>query len=264
MPRRSRWGRRRWPRAGWGQAYAASFTATGGTPPYTFAVGSGTLPAGLMLTGAGGLSGTPTAGGTAHFDIVVTDAAAQSARLSYALEIQAESDQILPATLPAGVLSAGYSVQFSCSGASAGCTFLPAQSSVPRGLTLSSAGDLTGNPQVAGELAVGITARTAAGGLLTRAYTLSISQLSVAPAVLPAGTIGSAYQATLSASGATGTVNFTVAGGALPTGVTLSPAGRAFGHPHGARQFRLHHPGHGQPAAARASAATRWKCWAKA
>lgn len=39
---------------------SATFTATGGTAPYQFSVISGTLPAGLTLTSAGVLSGTPT------------------------------------------------------------------------------------------------------------------------------------------------------------------------------------------------------------
>ena len=47
-------------------------TVTGGTPPYTFSVGSGTLPPGLTLNPTNGdVSGTPTAPGT--FTIIVTD-----------------------------------------------------------------------------------------------------------------------------------------------------------------------------------------------
>jgi large repetitive protein len=56
-----------------GIPYSFTLTASGGVPPYTFALVSGTLPAGLSLVGAT-VQGTPTA--TASFDAVtfsVTD-----------------------------------------------------------------------------------------------------------------------------------------------------------------------------------------------
>ncbi len=50
-----------------------AITVTGGTPPFTFSVATGTLPPGLTLnTSTGAITGTPTAGGS--FTIKVTDA----------------------------------------------------------------------------------------------------------------------------------------------------------------------------------------------
>jgi hypothetical protein len=57
-----------------GTAYQFQLEATGGVPPYTWAVGSGsTLPAGLALSSAGVVSGTPTAAGSFNPSIAVTD-----------------------------------------------------------------------------------------------------------------------------------------------------------------------------------------------
>ncbi len=56
-----------------GVAYSATFTSTGGTPPYTFAIGSGSLPFGLTLASDGTVSGTPTQAGVFFFTISVTD-----------------------------------------------------------------------------------------------------------------------------------------------------------------------------------------------
>src|SRR6185369_9410296 len=56
-------------------AYSTSLAASGGTTPYAWSIvsGSGSLPAGLTLSSAGVVSGTPTAAGTSNFTVKVTD-----------------------------------------------------------------------------------------------------------------------------------------------------------------------------------------------
>ena len=54
-------------------AYSASLAASGGTAPYAWSLSSGSLPAGLMLSSSGQISGTPTAAGTSSFTVTVTD-----------------------------------------------------------------------------------------------------------------------------------------------------------------------------------------------
>ena len=58
-----------------GSVYSQSLTCSGGTAPFTWSLvaGQGTLPAGLSLSGAGLISGTPTASGTSNFTVRVTD-----------------------------------------------------------------------------------------------------------------------------------------------------------------------------------------------
>ena len=59
-----------------GSAYNQQLTliASGGQSPYTWSLASGTLPAGLLLSTAGVISGIPAAPGTASFTVRVTDA----------------------------------------------------------------------------------------------------------------------------------------------------------------------------------------------
>ena len=62
------------PNAVVGTAYSQTLTASGGTAPYAFSVVTGTLPAGLSLSAAGVLSGTPTTAGSFTFTIQARDA----------------------------------------------------------------------------------------------------------------------------------------------------------------------------------------------
>ena len=55
-----------------GTAYSQTFTTASGVSPYSYAVTSGTLPAGLTLSTAVVLNGTPTASNGAGTSITVT------------------------------------------------------------------------------------------------------------------------------------------------------------------------------------------------
>ena len=72
-----------------GVAYNQTITGSGGTGPYVFTVTSGTLPAGLTLTAAGVLAGTPTTNGTSNVTIRGTDANGCFASVSYAIVVGA-------------------------------------------------------------------------------------------------------------------------------------------------------------------------------
>jgi hypothetical protein len=57
-----------------GAAYNQAITATGGTGPYTFTISAGSLPAGLLISPAGVINGTPTATATNQtFTVRVAD-----------------------------------------------------------------------------------------------------------------------------------------------------------------------------------------------
>jgi hypothetical protein len=74
-----------------GVLYGATLTATGGIPPYSWALASGTLPAGLSLSSSGIISGNPAVAGTASITVQVFD-------------ISTSDTQVLSITInPAGV-----------------------------------------------------------------------------------------------------------------------------------------------------------------
>ncbi|MEY3896295.1 MAG: hypothetical protein RLZZ214_1815, partial [Verrucomicrobiota bacterium] len=75
------------PAAGAGIAYSQTLAASGGTTPYTWSVLSGDPPAGLSLSGAGVLSGTPSGNGTSNFTVQVTDAASATATKAFSITV---------------------------------------------------------------------------------------------------------------------------------------------------------------------------------
>jgi hypothetical protein len=71
-----------------GTAYSATLKASGGAPPYTWAITGGALPAGLTLTPATGvISGTPNAAGTYSFTVGVKDSTSHIAVYTYSVSI---------------------------------------------------------------------------------------------------------------------------------------------------------------------------------
>ena len=94
-----------------GASYSQSLNASGGTPPYGWSLvaGTGSLPAGLSLSGAGVISGTPTAAGTSNFTVKVTDNVAATAQKALSIVVSpaggggALNAQFVSQTVPTSV-----------------------------------------------------------------------------------------------------------------------------------------------------------------
>jgi hypothetical protein len=69
-----------------GKVYGFTFQAISGTPPYTWSA-VGVLPAGLTLSSAGVLSGTPTAANAYDFTVQVTDSNSLLAQKAFSVTI---------------------------------------------------------------------------------------------------------------------------------------------------------------------------------
>src|SRR5579864_7851149 len=90
-------------------AYTTTLSASGGTAPYTWAVTSGTLPAGLALAkNTGAITGKPTSAGTPPaFSISVTDAAKATVAKAFTITIL-PAVTITTTLLPGGTVGAAY------------------------------------------------------------------------------------------------------------------------------------------------------------
>ena len=214
------------PAATVGAAYTATLSALGGTPPYTWTRAGGALPAGLALSGST-LSGTPAVAGPATFSLTVTDssATAQSASQALTLAVNAAPFSITTTNLGGATVGSAYSNTLSATGGMAPVRWSVASGTLPAGLALNAtSGAIGGTPTTAGAATFTIAATDSASPAHTasRALTLSVvtTPLTVTTTALPGATIGSAYSASLAASGGTGAYHWSVTG--LPSGMTLS------------------------------------------
>ncbi|HVE65231.1 MAG TPA: choice-of-anchor L domain-containing protein, partial [Thermoanaerobaculia bacterium] len=70
-----------------GVPYSQTVGGSGGTAPFAFAVTAGTLPPGLTLSGAGALTGTPSAAGSYTFTVTATDAGGCTGVATYTVRV---------------------------------------------------------------------------------------------------------------------------------------------------------------------------------
>jgi len=224
-----------------GVAYSQVLTTSGGTAPYTYAVTAGALPTGITLDGDGTLSGSPTAGGTFSFTVTATDSSTGTGPFSVSavhdLTIAAPTLMVTPSTLPNAVAAQEYSATFTTSGGTGPYSYTVTAGTLPAGMSLSTAGVLSGVPTQGGVFAFTVTATDASTGAgpysasQAMSLTVTASAIAVTPATLAGGTRGTPYVASVSASGGVAPYTYAVSAGALPTGLSLSPAGEISGTP---------------------------------
>jgi hypothetical protein len=133
-------------------AYSATLSATGGTPPYNWTVKSGALPAGLSLSTAGAISGTPTAAGASTFVAQVTDSKSGSA-VSGNLSIAITGGMLTITTTvaPTGTVGTAYNFQLAATGGVPPYTWaVTSGSNLPAGLSLAPSGVVSGTPTAPG------------------------------------------------------------------------------------------------------------------
>ncbi|MCZ8324668.1 MAG: putative Ig domain-containing protein [Sphingomonadaceae bacterium] len=168
------------PNATAGQAYSTALVAAGAVAPYSFSLSSGTLPAGVTLSAAGQLAGTPTASGTFPFAVVVRDANGQQTTVNLSLTVNVPTLTVTPASLPGAKYGIAYSQALTVTGGIAPYSFALTSGALPTGVTLNpTSGLISGAPTAAGNFPFAVTVRDSTAGTaatLTVNYTLQVEQ----------------------------------------------------------------------------------------
>jgi uncharacterized repeat protein (TIGR01451 family) len=208
-----------------GVAYSQTLSALPAGGGYSFAVSSGTLPPGLMLSSTGALTGTPTQVGNFSFEVTATGFGGCSGRRLYQVQIACPAITLNPATLPNGTVGMAYS-QTVGAAPSGSYSFALTAGALPAGLSLNPAtGALTGTPTVGGTFSFTVTATGFGQCTGSRAYSLTIvcPPLTLNPTTLPNAQAGASYNQTVTVSPA-GAYTFSLLTGNLPPGLNLNAA----------------------------------------
>jgi hypothetical protein len=205
-------------------AYSSTLAATGGTPPYTWTLISGSLPAGVMLSGAGVISGTPTAYGANSFVAQVTDSepSPQSVTAPFALSIGGGTLAVTTSSLPTGTEGVGYSTQLAAAGGVPPYSWtINAAVPIASGLNFSPAGLLAGTPTGISDTTPTFIVVDSAGDVASQYLALLVQP---APASIPDGSYSFVFAGT-SPQGTPTIANaiaingtFTIQGGAVLSG----------------------------------------------
>ncbi|MGU3495071.1 IPT/TIG domain-containing protein [Xanthobacteraceae bacterium A53D] len=223
-----------------GVAYHQAFAASGGSGTYSY-MPLGGLPEGLVLSREGVLSGTPTAAASPPFTIMATDSLSNMGTATYTLVTEAA----LPSAEPVVATVKANSARNSLPAAISESATAVAIEAEPRNGSAAPAGKAilyTPKPGFAGQDRLTYRAKNAAGVSEPASVTITVQApvVTLSPSTLPNPTGGVAYgPITLTAAGGTGAYRYAVSGGALPPGLTLTPAGVLSGTPTRAGTFRF-------------------------
>jgi Putative Ig domain len=147
-----------------GIRFGKTFTATGGSGTYTWALVSGALPSGVALDATRGtISGTPQTAGNFAFALTATDSEGRVANASAALTV-ASRLAIKTLGLKSAKLARTYQMKLATVGGVQPVTWKVVRGKLPRGISLSQkAGTIAGTPRRIGSFRVTLEARDALG-----------------------------------------------------------------------------------------------------
>jgi len=214
-----------------GVAYNAVPSVSGVTAPYTFALRNGALPPGVVLNQrTGSITGAPRVAGDYSFTLLVGDPPLSDEGTSLVHIVVADDSSDKKPTAIISVSPSSTSVvsqavqQFTATVSGTSDTGVVWSATAG---TISSTGSFTA-PKVTSNTSVTVTATSASTNRLHASATISVTPapvLVIATSALAEANVGVPYSASLAATGGTSPYQWTLAAGALPSGIQLHGSG---------------------------------------
>ncbi|MBD3386874.1 T9SS type A sorting domain-containing protein [candidate division KSB1 bacterium] len=228
--------------------YSETIKAQGGEPPYTWSVQSGSLPPGLELNSQNGvISGTPSHADV--FDVVMRVQDNSETPLdttkAFSLSIVPQELIIVTPELDSGKVNAVFNDTLQAEGGIEPYTWSVESGTLPGGLILDNgSGIISGIPVEYGEFAftLQVTDDWNEASVKSKTYNLKISpaDLEIITETLAAGQLFVDYKDTVTISGGTDSLLFTLTAGRLPDSLEINAtSGVISGKPAEYGQFPL-------------------------
>ncbi|MCU0437663.1 MAG: putative Ig domain-containing protein [Raineya sp.] len=210
-----------------GVAYNQAITQTGlPTGTIIWSVSSGSLPTGLSLNSSTGvISGTPTTIGTFSFTIEANNSGCVASR-AYTVSINCPTITFSNTNVTDATVGTAYTLNASVTGNTQTVTY-SISPALPTGLSLnSSTGIISGTPTNVVVATTYTIVASQSSGVCTASqnYTFAVNCAGVTlnPNSLPNANQSITYSQTLSQTGLSGTVTWSIITGSLPVGLSLN------------------------------------------
>ena len=200
------------------KSYSTTLGVSGGKSKYTWSATG--LPSGLKISSDGKISGTPSVAGNYNVTVTVTDANKTKASKTIVITIKAGPLSISTNSLANGTINTSYTSTVSGSGGTKSYTW--SASGLPSGLTMSTAGVISGKPTVVGSYNVNITLRDTGGSSVSKTISIKINTLplTIVTSTLPSGEVNKNYTYQVIIEG--GASPYTYSGSGLPSGLSIN------------------------------------------
>lgn len=224
----------------YGTATEITLSATGAYQAVSVVVGPGNGSASVHGTR---LTYTPTLGyaGPDSFTYAVMDGYSSA---TATVEVMVGPPSLsMDSGVPDAVASSVYQHQLITHGGIEGYTYVVTSGSLPPGVKLSAAGLLSGTPTQTGSFTFTVSSTDSSTGAgpftVAQGYTLAVTHpdLELATSTLMVAFGGQQYRTQLRSQGGTAPYSYSVAGGQLPAGLSLSKEGEISGVPEMAGTF---------------------------
>jgi hypothetical protein len=227
-----------------GETYNQTLSASGGTPPYTWTLASGSAPPppGLTLSSQGHISGMPEPQGAPvsfDFTVVARDSASRSAQAKLRIVV-VKRLEVITSTLPDGNVGVFY-FAWLYGGGGVGdwaWSLAPDSEPLPPGLELVGyvwQAMIRGTPTSSGTFSFTVQVKDSGnpGQTATRRLTLFLDdRLVIATTLLPFGVVAQPYREPILAYGGTRPYTWELTSGTLPSGLAFDAAtGEVVGTP---------------------------------